>query len=180
MSIIFGIDPGSLKLGIAIMDVCLDQSTVHAIETRTITPVHTYQGTQYTDTPLAKLSADERIELISAEIRYLLEIHEPILVCFETAFYSRRFPTAFPVLQKQLNNLMDTVKTTAPYADIQAYSPPTAKKAVGAAVRGGKDAVRVALKDKGLSLLISDYDNISEHAVDAVAIGYCGLIKYII
>ena len=179
MSYIIGIDPGSSFLGLAIMNVDLYTGTIHAIETHTITPATVYQGMQYVGGRASDLDSSGRTNLIAPQVAYYLRLYQPVAVAIETPFYNRRFPGAFAVLQHQLTTLCNNVIIpTLPYVDIHGYAPMVIKKAVGAKVRGGKEAVRLAVADLGLDAFVNNYHSISEHEVDAIAAAYCSMIGY--
>ena len=179
MPTIIGIDPGSTNTGIAIIKAELNTGTISSITADTITPARLYQALQYSNVTMSGMNSDDRIKLINQEVGYMCYINEPVVVAIESPFYNRRFPGAFAVLQNQMTELIKQLQISIPYCPIVTYAPMEVKRAVGAKVRGGKDAVTAALVEFGFHNVIPEFEQCSEHAIDATAVAYCAITKYL-
>lgn len=165
------IDNGSTKIGLSILDLCLNSLTVTV---------------RYSETFQAKQTADRyqlygehahrfaRMLAITSYARDEMDRWRPDIVCIESPFLNRRMPESFAVLREALILLKLAITNTNPAIIIEDISPRAAKAAVGADLKvKGKDPVRDAVLK--LPLKCSPgviLDKLPEDAIDSVAVGY--------
>lgn len=101
-------------------------------------------------------------------------------IAYEGPFMNRLQPSAFGPLVALQTLVQDSIITYNPGVPFFVLQPQQGKKAVGVAGKKGKGVIKEAVKTytelmdglaKGLCLL----DELDEHAIDAIAVGFCAL-----
>ena len=110
--IIFGIDPGTARLGWGIID------------TKTPNPHAVTFGCITTDT---SHSAPQRLLIIHKELTDLLETHKPDCVSIEELFFAKNAKTIIPVGQARGVAILAAAQKNIP---VVSYSPLTIKRAI--------------------------------------------------
>lgn len=170
---IMGIDPGSRCFGISILDYDLEEKTLR------LTHAETFHAERFLNEKSPELILGPRgarhlkcREFLVERLSYFL----PQLVSCESAYMKLKFVSAFQSLVEGIvmaRQALWEYDKTLPLAMID---PPTAKKSVGAPGKGGdKEAVRKAInkliKEKKIITTVA-IDELDEHSVDSIAIGY--------
>lgn len=174
---ICSIDPGSNTLGFAVIEFSVVSLQIYS------TQACTYVGDRFQLNPYLVQVHGERIARIQAHhdnILQLLNYHQPLAVVCESSFYNIRRPMAFGALLEVLNAIRQALIEHNDNLKLDLVDPPTVKRAVGAPGNADKQAVQRAV----LSLPDLNYngplslDQLDEHAVDAIAVGYSKLKQY--
>lgn len=174
---LLSIDPGSTTTGFALWEL-----NVHTSEIRSITTWTFNAGDiQYPGGAMDGYGdLYRRLHALKNETKATLRRYAPLAVMSESPFFALRQPNAFEVLVKVLSTIREAV--TEHYVQTSPLflvDPSKAKRAFD--VKGtGKDVVRVALlANKDLCAKLSKPPSMmSEHEVDAVAVGYYMLLAY--
>lgn len=146
---ILGIDPGSRFTGFGIIDVQGDRATL------------VQQGVIRTGSG----EFTERLGIIFAELRALIEQHQPTEVAVETVFVSRNAASALKLGQARGAAVCAAISMDLPVAE---YSPRSVKQAIVG--RGGADKVQV---QHMVTVLLRLQESPSEDAADALAVALC-------
>ncbi|MFC1605410.1 crossover junction endodeoxyribonuclease RuvC [Pseudomonadota bacterium] len=146
---ILGIDPGSRFTGFGIIDVQGDKATLvrHGV-------IRTGAG-EFT----------ERLGVIFAELRELIQEHAPAEVAVETVFVSHNAASALKLGQARGAAVCAAISMGLPVAE---YSPRSVKQAIVG--RGGADKVQV---QHMVSVLLQLQETPAEDAADALAVALC-------
>jgi len=146
---ILGIDPGSRVTGFGIIDVDGDRATLvrHGI-------IRTGTG-EFT----------ERLGVIFAELRSLIEQYQPSEAAVETVFVSHNAASALKLGQARGAAVCAVISHGLAVAE---YSPRSIKQAIVG--RGGADKVQV---QHMVSVLLQLQDTPVEDAADALAVALC-------
>ena len=146
---ILGIDPGSRFTGFGIIDVQGDQATLvrHGV-------IRTGTG-EFT----------ERLGVIFAELRELIQEHTPTEAAVETVFVSHNAASALKLGQARGAAVCAAISMGLPVSE---YSPRSVKQAIVG--RGGADKVQV---QHMVSVLLQLRETPAEDAADALAVALC-------
>ena len=146
---ILGIDPGSRFTGFGIIDVQGDNATLvrHGV-------IRTGNG-EFT----------ERLGVIFAELRALIEEHAPAEVAVETVFVAHNASSALKLGQARGAAVCAAISMGLPVAE---YSPRSVKQAIVG--RGGADKVQV---QHMVTVLLRLQETPAEDAADALAVALC-------
>ncbi|MCH8227055.1 MAG: crossover junction endodeoxyribonuclease RuvC [Proteobacteria bacterium] len=149
MTRILGIDPGSRLTGFGIIEVNGDRaSAVH----------HGVIKAGTGEFP-------QRLGIIFAGIRDLIDEHQPQEVAIETVFVSRNAGTALKLGQARGAAICAAVSVGLPVSE---YSPRSIKQAIVG--RGGADKVQV---QHMVMVLLQLQEKLQEDAADALAVALC-------
>jgi crossover junction endodeoxyribonuclease RuvC len=146
---ILGIDPGSRLTGFGIIDVQGDHAALvrHGV-------VRTGSG-EFT----------ERLGVIFAELRALIEQYRPSEAAVETVFVSHNASSALKLGQARGAAVCAAISMGLPVAE---YSPRSVKQAIVG--RGGADKVQV---QHMVAVLLQLQETPEEDAADALAVALC-------
>ena len=175
--IIFGIDPGTSKFGVAWMQYDSVTGVVGRIEAATIDPYHEYAADLYSQHLRTELNAHLRTELITRVLsRYLVSV-QPDMCVIETPFINMRMPKSFIILSSHfeaISNCVDSYRIP-----IFPQSPQSIKKEMKAAGKKGKQIMmdNLIANHELTSQMIQNPTDLSEHAIDAIAACYCFVKK---
>lgn len=176
-SCVIGIDPGSVYLGLTTLWFDSRKFEISQVYAKTL------YGNRYTQYPNINSVYGGTQSMLLGHEQYLLkhfDIVKPVAVFCESPFYNSRMPAAFGSLIKTLEHIKSACIHYDPYMHFDTVDPPTAKKAIGAS-GGSRDKA-----DMLLALQRTDFYNkiifeeVTEHAVDSVAMAYWGYKKYIL
>ncbi|MCX7999754.1 MAG: crossover junction endodeoxyribonuclease RuvC [Leptospiraceae bacterium] len=151
--IVLGIDPGTHRLGYAILKIAYPTKT---------------QILDYGTKELKKNSSFyEAILFAHKNIRNLIRKHKPNLVCIEELFFQKNLKTASKVLQVRGVILLDCLEENIPVVELTATQ---VKKGISGSGRSDKKQIKKAIelifklpKQKGL-----------DDSFDAIAIAFVG------
>lgn len=179
---LLSIDPGLRNIGLAF----------HTVDARTYkilqVSAQTFQVWKGQLPPEIEIETHNERLLKLLQIRTKLQItlegFRPNIVSCEGPFYNPLFPDAYGALCAVVSTIQIEVSNYSQTAGFHVFQPQEVKKAVGAAMvrnnpEEAKKAVRNALRTipEVMVGLTDNLDDLSEHAVDAIAIGYCCLKK---
>ena len=174
MTRFLAIDPGSTKAGIAKFTINNNTDSIIDIEAGTLN-----LDSDLHDTMLSsEMHGDKIVRLMKLEYRMLEllnNIHPDAIVC-ESAFYNPRTPNAYASLTEVIFLLKRATINYNPNIKFSTLSPKTVKEAIGSMklTDKGKDPIKEAIiKIPEVYNLIYKYiNNLDNHAIDAIAIGY--------
>ena len=176
---VVSIDPALDKLGIAIVDVCLDTRKIHIRYAETIDAVA--GSSKY---PEVITSFGLRQAKLCYHEEYLTEFFnrwEPHSIVHESPFLGR-FPQSYAALVEAVHGIRNAAIRYNILVDFDHVDPPSAKKAVGVSGKS-KDKEEVMAAIRKLPDVVYDADTVilleylSEHASDAIAVGYWKIRK---
>ena len=169
---IISIDPGN-NLGIAIYSLKSEPLEIIDIETRTLSL------DRYIDKEQAKFEIlSNKLQLLHSTMNELCEKHKPHALIIESSFLNIRFPAAVTQLSQYIAVIEFTFRRFDPFISILRYPPKYIKKLFTNNGSADKDDMLKGLKEKKDLCKLMDVDLLTEHEVDATAIGYIG-IEYI-
>lgn len=174
---IIGIDPGSMCLGLCLMELDVITRKIKSTQAKTIKVDKLFYSDNLDDEVLGGRLA--RIKRLSSVLTSNMNSCKPIAVACESPFFSHLRPSAFGVLMEVLNGVRDAVHLYSPWMKLDLIDPPTVKKSVGASGAAKKDQVyekvfEKEMKDKEFNFLgNSRVDCLDEHSIDAVCVAYC-------
>lgn len=179
-----GVDPGTNQLGVAKID--FNPRTGEIVQTSAITCIAERQVSYDTDEiEDSDLRRYKRLRWHEDHLHYLFCLHQPVRIAVETNYISRGTPSAYGPLVESVLAIRNAAYRYHPSYPIVMIDPMSAKKAVAAKTRGlSKDENKLAvwravgelLEPLGLPYPI--YQDLSQHASDAVAIAYCAFLRY--
>jgi Holliday junction resolvasome RuvABC endonuclease subunit len=173
---LMAIDPGLNNLGIAIFTLNLTTTPkIAKIQTLTIQSEKLIDDCGLDDEDW--LERHRKRHNIASALKKLLAEHRPAAVVSESPFFNPTRPNSFAVLTEVMATILDTLIEHDPNVPFSTRSPQEVKKAVGVAGVKGKDVVKEAVRKLPVltGVLVDDLDTLSDHAVDAIAVGYCHL-----
>ena len=164
---IVGIDPGN-NIGVSIIEIGLPTYEILSVDTTFI----------ILENNISKDSNDkilDKLNVLSKVVTDLINIYNPVAFAVEAAFMNVRFPKAVMQLSQYVAIIDHTIQLTNPFIKVFKYPPKYIKARTVGSGNADKDAMTL-----GVSKIneISDKINVnilSEHEVDAVAIGYTAL-----
>lgn len=173
---LLSIDPGSTYLGISVFE--FDPRTVDIVSIHSFTLDAT------------KLDIDpDRIEAIGLRpariarlmlaLEGILYIYKPNVVVCEDAFWNPGRPSAFEPLVECISGVRMTCQRYQPLMTVGMIRASVAKNAIG--VSGGASKTPILQGLMAIKEIVKTtqepLNTLSEHAHDAIAIGYCALMK---
>ena len=172
---IIGIDPASTHIGVAIFYLdpitlkIYDIETIHLNVTRPVIENTYNEGILY------------RLKELREEIGNILEIYKPFLVSIESPYINRMTsPSAVIPLARALETIKESIIDYDPNLTIIGVTPSEGKNAIGAKGGAKKDGVLEAMKKHSvINKLFTGMDTVTDHEIDAIAIGYYGYLKLI-
>lgn len=165
---IFGVDPGTDRLGTALLTVDLVTGRIRIAKAKTLgaskAPSRYPVVAEYHGDRIAKH------HFLRDELYSMFVEDEPHWVISESPFMGK-FAQAFESLVQVVYNLRLALFEYDPIAPLHVIDPPSVKLAVGARGRSDKDVMKVAVMklDVECDIVLSDLD---EHAIDAIAVAY--------
>ena len=174
---IVAFDPGTNRLGAAVLDYNKEQGT-HLVEYATTFNI----GTLFKQYPVVIETFGERVAKQYAArcaVEKFLVAWNPSAVASESP-YMGSFPQAYMALVECIDAIRRACKAWNPFQPLIAIDPATVKKSLGVSGKSGdKEAIRNALAkrsslsfDKEVSL-----DHLDEHAIDAIAVGIAASLR---
>lgn len=173
---ILGIDPG-MKTGIGALGIDYRTNLIVSAEGFTIKTDRLFDlsGLQ------SDVHSERKIALYNLQraVLYYLTVYNPVEVAMEAPFFNRFSPMTYGSLVEIVTMISSTIIAFNPNIRITMYPPMTVKKWVGAKAAAkntekGKILVKDAVKNipEIMNTMLVNIDDLSEHAIDGVAIGY--------
>lgn len=169
---LLSIDPGLNNIGIA--KITIDTASVKIIS---IEPLTIQEDKVIDDVALDPNNASERdikrLRMVSAAMKNVVDFHPTHVVC-ESPFFNVTRPSSFAILTEVIASLRDAVASYDPSIPFTFIAPKEAKKILSVANEKGKDPIKAAVQSHAYlsQLLTVPLDDITEHAIDAVVIGF--------
>lgn len=174
-------DPGLHNIGLAVFTLTLvdDKVKIKSISASTISSNKVKQIDNI-DTDIHDELFSIRRNMTSAVIREVLEI-EPSFFVTESAFFNPTRPNSFAQLHAIITAVLDGILLADGNIATGRLPPKSVKKTFGIAKEIGKDPVKDAVSKKTeiMSALVQDIDELTEHAIDAIAVGYAYLHDFL-
>lgn len=176
------IDPGTDQLGIAYLQINIDQQNLIVVDASTFSAAKRLRfDPYYQQLEVTHGSRFARLWIHQATLYHELYRWYPHEVISESPFIGRLHTHAFEALVQCVHSLRETLFHYDPWMQLQLIAPMEAKKAIHRSHRGVmKSDVQYALdqllnrpQDSGLMIHDDlDWDGLDEHALDAIAVGY--------
>lgn len=166
------VDPGVNNLGVAIFEIATRTGEILNISIESIVTDKLY-GHYGMDREFV-CDRDIKLWKIGDCIERLCDIYNICAFVNESPFYNKLMPAAYGSLNEVVYACRKAVRCYNPYTYIDSISPQGVKKGVGAAGQKGKEI----MKDKVFAIreLMDSLDyhplDLSEHDIDAMAVGY--------
>ena len=175
---LIAIDPGLNNIGIAVYTLQLTPFRILSIDAQTIKEDRVCEDSYYSEEG-AMDRYSKRKRMVSALMK-VIQAHPPAYFISESPFFDRRKPSSFAVLTEVLVDIQDSVRELDDRIHMSFVSPQSAKKSLGVAGIKGKEIVREALSKQAelLAVLHPGMDDLDEHAIDSVVVGYSFIETY--
>lgn len=171
VGIIYGIDPGSIRLGLSLCRYDFKHDKILSISTTTIAVDKLCVDPMQTDVRGAKAA---RLTALSELLYGRMCIDRPVVLSLEAPFYNRLRPNAYGTLVETSDAIKLAYNRYSPILPLHPYPPLVVKKAVGVKKSIGKENVTMAMLDieEICTHLPANLTGMSEHEIDAVAVCY--------
>lgn len=171
-------DPGLNNIGLAVFNVVFDDRTpyIESIYAETLTTKNVKEITGY-DVDLTEEQFVKKKNMVASVAKFVQD-ENPCIFVTETAFFDRLHPTSYAILSTIISEVFDEVLQHDPNIVLGKLAPKAVKKVFGIAGQKGKDPVKdaVVCVKEITDVLTVDIETLSEHAIDAIAIGYAYLV----
>lgn len=173
--IILAIDPGTRNTGVAIY-ACDRYNHINRIEAYTI-KADKLNGDHLEDIAVSHTERIANIIKVSQAMLVYLREYNPNFICCESPFYNRLRPSAFAPLVELLFALRNISIDYNPLVPFLTYEPLYVKKAISGKAHADKLVVSTAIHNNQeiVDALVNDIHQLSEHALDAIAVGWTHL-----
>ncbi len=159
-----GIDPGT-NTGISIMEMTQDYEILK-IDT------YTMNLNNYIVDTLSNFEKEaDRLIALEEGLKELLEKYNPDLIGMENAFFNKKFPLSGLKLSSFLGVIIMTIRKHSKKTKVYKLQPKYIKSVVSTGL-ADKDDMELAVKNNPELGKHIDFEKVTEHSIDAVAIGY--------
>lgn len=176
--VVVGIDPGSTKLGLSVIELDLATGIRTLLFSTTIDAGKAISR----DSGFAETCGkrDARLTYLAREIGILLEEYCPHIVAAESAFAQRYRISAYEALIETMAVIRATVWRYSHVIKLYKVDPVTVKNHVGVShIKTDKLDVENAVKKLYAKTAKCDIHNLDEHAYDAIAIAHAAIDKLV-
>lgn len=169
---VLSIDPGLNNIGLA--ELIINTSPLQIVS---IAPATLTEDRVVDDITLDSQNAMERdakrLRMVNALMKHVINFTPDKIVC-ESPFFNPTRPSSFVVLVEVISEIRDRIRDYDPAISFNMIAPKEAKKTLGVADQKGKDPIREAVANHPYlsSLLTIPLESVTEHAIDAVVIGF--------
>ncbi len=175
---VIAIDPGSHATGVARFDVNPATREIISIRAWSIKVDRLKNDTSLPDEMFSEKFI--RFYKLRNEMLRTFQRENVMYVAYEGPFMNRLQPSAYGPLVALQTLIQDALVTYSPGVPFFVLQPQQGKKAVGVAGKKGKDVIKEAVKRypelmNGLEAGHCLLDDLDEHAIDAIAVGFCAL-----
>lgn len=176
---VVGIDPGTDTLGVACLELDLEEQRIGLADARTfhgsrmLGPRQSLMGVH--GSRFARLDGLEE-----ALVDYFYQA-QPHAVCSESPYLNKRFPTTFAALTESLTSIRRALIRYDDRIPLHTVDPAKAKAALGVSGKSG-DKLLVQRAVEALNLPNPngvDYRLLDEHSFDAIAIGHFEINRWL-
>jgi len=169
------VDPGLGNVGVSIFEVQTRTGLIESIDIESFCTDKLYPryglDMDYT--------AERHIRLRKIRDRFydIAMEYRPSYFIHESPFYNPRRPNAYAALVEALSQMREGVLEANRYTYIEPISPQAVKKGVGAGGSKGKEIMmeRVFQISEMMDVLNYDRDELTEHCIDSMAVGWTGI-----
>lgn len=183
------IDPGTTNIGLAVstIDPICAKMHVFFVNNLDMTRGHKLSRTQFSESA-EKDGAMLRTALLQEEISSQVKFWNPAYFAIESSFLDHmRNVKTYGQLYAAYTAIRAAAVRACPSVILSGIPPQTVKKWIGSLKKGtGKehvlDALKAVIADPNSGLTIADdinLDHLSEHVIDAIAIGYANMMKMV-
>jgi len=169
---ILAIDPSSYFVGIALLTIDSGTYELKSIETGLLN-IGVKKEVSSTHNPRF-----DRILLLEKLIAKILHENKPLVLTYERGFHNSKTPGAFEPLIMSTTTIINKALNIFPNITIIPFSPGKVKNAMGAKGNCNKDEMKEACRTNKRLLKFVDTTKISEHEIDAVAVGLAAFDFY--
>lgn len=174
-------DPGLNNTGVAEIIFNLDTNRIESIYAETLMNDYLVQDSGVSLDTHAERT--HKLLVMKHGFSGFVEDFDAQAIACEAPFFDRFRPMAYGYLLEVVNNLREAVIDFDPHVTFTEISPLSVKSAIGAkAVANdtlkGKELVKAAIQliPEVMDALQMDFDTLTEHAIDAIAVGYAYLL----
>lgn len=164
---LISIDPGN-NTGITVFNINAVTLEINFIESST------YTLNSYIDEESNTKLLDRCMYLNKLLLNYL-NYYNPLVIAYERAFMNVRFPNSIIQLSNYINTIEMSIRKYDPWIKVLSYPPKYIKKYVGAGGEAMKDDMKTNLSRISEISSKINLDNLTEHSIDSISIGYVGL-----
>lgn len=166
------IDPGLNNIGVAVFQFQTNPLKILTINAFTIKEERVEDRTCLDGEYIAE-QVVKRTRMVNAVLTVLKKVSPEALVS-ESPFFDRRKPGSFAVLTEVINDIFSGTLRFNNNIRISMVAPLLVKHTLGVAGQKGKEVVKEAMSQtqEVLEVLESDFDELDEHAIDAIGVGY--------
>lgn len=165
-------DPGLNNIGLAVWEIENSRDlTVLSVSTFTLKEQSVTDDYCY-DPEFVEEQFLKRMRMTEAVMRFIRH-DKPSVFISEMPFFNPLMPSSFAILTEVVSGIFTEIRKYDNTIQIVGFSPKAVKKTLGVAGIKGKEVVKEALrlKEEFMDNLTEDFDKLSEHAIDAGAIG---------
>ncbi len=164
---IIGIDPGTNFVGVSVLEIDSNTFTINKIITHVL-DISNIQNTNSLNNNIVY-----RLGILTNNIRQIVELYSPKTIGIESPFINMLRPISVVPLSQSVQAIEYGIYLYDKNILIGKYPPSTIKKTVGA--KGGSDKIEILDAMLKLTEVSSKINllNLTDHEVDATAIGYC-------
>jgi Holliday junction resolvasome RuvABC endonuclease subunit len=175
ISRILSIDPGLNTTGIAVTEAEITNKHIYSIFAETLVTQKLSDRSEFVEDTVSERMI--KLTKLSDAVRSIIQYSNPSIVVIENPFYNMRRPSAFGALMEVVTTLHRTVVEHNPNIYFITISPYEVKKSVKAGLTEGKDSVKEMMANvpEIMSKLICDFNQLDEHAIDAIGVMYAWL-----
>lgn len=166
------IDPGLNNIGVAVFQFQTNPLKILTINAFTIKEERVEDRTCLDGEYIAE-QVVKRTRMVNAVLTVLKKVSPEALVS-ESPFFDRRKPGSFAVLTEVINDIFSGTLRFNNNIRISMVAPLLVKHTLGVAGQKGKEVVKEAMSQtqEVLEVLESGFDELDEHAIDAIGVGY--------
>jgi Holliday junction resolvasome RuvABC endonuclease subunit len=169
---VLSIDPGLNRTGIAVYTVDMELRKAVSLEAFTLVNEKLKNGLEFEE----EYHPERIFKLYRLKDAFteVIKKYNPSAVVCESPFYSSFRPSAYASLVEVISHLHDCIINYNHNTLFRTVEPMVVKKTVGATLTSNKGSVKDALLviPDVMDVLTVDINNLDEHAIDAMAIGY--------
>ena len=166
---VIGIDPGN-NMGVSVFK--LDGYTMEILNIETLF-IDLNRCIDVTNIVSDRMT--DRIMVINNFCTELHNIYKPSVIAVEAAFLNNRFPRAVMQLSQYIAAIEISFKVSNPLLNFLRYPPKYVKRMIGAGGNAKKDDMTTAIENIPEINDLVDTSLLTEHEIDALAIGYIGV-----
>ncbi len=170
------IDPGLNNIGIAIFDVDATKEAPTSLTAFTVLVEKAQDTSGFDDQDV--IARQHKLETIKNLFAKILKDYKPEVVFCESPFFDPRKPNAFEALVQVMLKIFEALSEYDKNLTLERFSPQEVKKTFNISGKLGKDIVKEAVSkcEELKPLLPEDFEFYSEHAIDATAVGFTGIM----